>query len=648
MRGLRILGLVVVVVLLVVVFWRWDFLLPFVDAAASSRLGHKVTIQHLHVRLGGTTVITATGISIANPDGFPASEPAFGSIDQLIVAVDVGAYIRHQVLTLTSIEVDHPVFNIRQADGHNNYTLPASQSGGSGKPPQLGDLIINNGTASVIMPAEKSDFRVTMHTAPAPADSKLFSGGEIVVTADGTYTGAPVTGKFVGGALLSLRDKSAPYPIDLHVQNGSTVLSLQGTVLDPADFAGARLKLSLAGQNMANLYQLTGVPIPSTPPYSLAGNVDYANGGFRFTDIAGRVGSSDLEGSIIETPGSPRRQVTAVLSSHRVDLTDLAGFLGATPGKASTPGQDSATQKAQAAAAARPNLLPKTPLNPPRLNVANIDLRYHGGHIINGDVPLDDVVVHLIIDNGRITLNPLNFAVGTGTIASQIDLRPVDGVLHTAAKIDFRNLPLARLMAATHSFAGDGTLGGAAYVTGTGNSVAEIMGHGNGGAKLFLQHGGDISALLVDLAGLQFGDAVLSALGIPQKAPVNCIVSDFTLTNGQIDTKAFLVATTEANILGSGTVDLTDETLHLALRTEATHISIGSLSTPINIGGTLKHPSVAPAAGPLAEKAGAAVALGVLFPPLALIPTIRLGLGDKNACVDTLASVRAGTPHNPK
>ncbi len=220
--------------------------------------------------------------------------------------------------------------------------------------------------------------------------------------------------------------------------------------------------------------------------------------------------------------------------------------------------------------------------------------------------------------------------------------------MHATAQIDFRNLPLARLMAATHTFAGDGTLGGAAYVTGTGNSVAEIMGHGNGGAKLFLQHGGDISALLVDLAGLQFGDAVLSALGIPQKAPVNCIVSDFTLTNGQMDTKAFLVATTEANILGSGTVDLTDETLHLALRTEATHISIGSLSTPINIGGTLKHPSVAPAAGPLAAKAGAAIALGVLFPPLALIPTIRLGLGDKNACVDTLASVRAGTPHNPK
>ncbi len=649
MRVLKILGGLLVIVLLLIIFWNWDWFIPLVDATASASLGHKVTIQHLHVRLGGTTQVAADGITIANPDGFPATEPLFGSVDRLLIDVNIAAYIQHQLLSLTTIEIDHPVFNVRQLpDGRTNYALPSTKSASSGKPPELGDLIINNGSASIIMPADKSNFDLTVATGPAPAGSKLFTGGEIVIGAKGTYDNAPITGKFIGGALLSLRDSNIPYPIDLHVENGSTVASLVGTLKDPQHFAGADLRLSLAGQNMADLYQLTGVPIPATPPYSIAGDVDYAGQAFRLTNIAGRVGSSDLEGSIIETPQSPRRQVTATLVSHRVDLTDLAGFLGGTPGKATTPGQDAATKAAQARAAARPNLLPETQFNLPKLNVANIDLHYRGDHIINGDVPLDDVVVHLIINNGRITLDPLNFAVGTGTIASTIDLNPVDGVLHTKANIQFRHLPLARLMAATHSFAGDGTLGGAAHLTGTGNSVAAIMGHGNGGAQLFLQHGGDISALLVDLAGLQFGDAVLSALGIPNKAPVNCIVADFGLTNGQVDTRAFLIATTEANILGSGTVDLTDEKLHLGMQTEATHFSIGSFSTPINIGGTLKNPSVLPAAGPLAARAGGAVALGILFPPLALIPTIRLGLGDKNSCEDTLTNIRQGHPHNPK
>jgi uncharacterized protein involved in outer membrane biogenesis len=135
-------------------------------------------------------------------------------------------------------------------------------------------------------------------------------------------------------------------------------------------------------------------------------------------------------------------------------------------------------------------------------------------------------------------------------------------------------------------------------------------------------------------------------LGIPNKADVQCMVSDFVLTDGVVDTKSLLLATTEANILGTGTVNLTDETLNLKLDTEATHFSIGSLSTPINIGGTMKHPSVLPAAGPLAARAVPAVGLGILFPPLALLPTIRLGLGDKNACADTMENLRAGRPKN--
>jgi hypothetical protein len=109
-----------------------------------------------------------------------------------------------------------------------------------------------------------------------------------------------------------------------------------------------------------------------------------------------------------------------------------------------------------------------------------------------------------------------------------------------------------------------------------------------------------------------------------------------------------LLATKEANILGKGNVNLTDEKLDLQLWTEATHFSIGSLSTPINIGGTLKNPSILPAPGPLAARAGPAVALGFLFPPLAILPTIRLGLGDKNACADTIMALHEGKPHNPK
>lgn len=650
MRGviwLKILFPLVVIILLMAIFWNWDWFIPLVDAQASAELGRKVTMQHLHVGLGRGVTVTATGVTIANPDGFPASEPPFATIDRLSVRVDALGYIRRRTLSLTTIALDHPVINVRQLpNGTNNYTLKSS-SHATGKLPRLGNLLINHGTASVIMPLQKSNFDLAIQTREAPPGARLFTGGEIVVDAHGTYANAPITGRFIGGALLSLRNPSAPYPVDLHVQNGTTMASLIGTVEDPTNLAGAHLLLNLSGQNMANLYLLTGVPVPATPPFKLSGYIVYSGGAFRFEHFAGRVGYSDIEGTIVEAPGSPRPTVTADLTSRQVDLTDFVGVLGGTPGKLTTPGQTAATRAAIAKANASANLLPHTKVNLPEISAANVDLRYRGEKIINRDVPLDNVLVHLTIINGRITVDPLNFAVGTGTIASDVFLNPVGGVLHAKGTIDFRQVQLSRLMAATRTFAGDGTVGGSAYFAGTGNSVADILGHGTGHASFYLQNGADVSALMVDLAGLQVGDAILSALGIPVKTQIQCLVSDFSLTDGLVDTKTFLLATKAANILGSGTVSLSTERLDLALRTQATHFSIGSLSTPIHIGGTLKNPRALPEPGPLAGRAVPAIGLGILFPPLALIPTIRLGLGDKNACADTITSLNEGHPHNP-
>ncbi|MBU6448978.1 MAG: AsmA family protein [Rhodospirillales bacterium] len=639
---IRITFPIIIVFLLLYIFWDWDWFIPFVDARASASLGRQVSIQHLHVRLGSTTIIRADGVSIANPKGFPASDPPLATIGELQVNVALFHYLRHQELDLPLIAVRQPVFTVRQSGSQNNYTLNMAPSGKTSKPPKLGLLIIRNGSASIKLPSYKTDMNLSFYTRKAPAGDKLFTGGEVLATAKGTYAGAPVTGTFTGGALLSLRTATTPYPVDLHLQNGTTAASLIGTLSDPAHLAGADLRLSFAGQDMANLYQLTGVPIPETPPFSLTGLVDYDHGVFRFRDLVGKIGSSDLEGSISEAPGNPRRKITANLRSNRVDLTDLAGFLGGTPGKTTTPGQTAATKAKVEQAAASPYLLPHTPINLPKIKAADVDLRYRGEHIINKGQPLDDLVVHLIINDGHITVDPLNFGVGTGTIASSIDLNGNAQPLQAKANIDFRHLQLSRLLKSTSGFAGNGTIGGSAWVAGSGDSMAAILGHGDGHASLFLQNGGNVSALLIDLAGLQAGQAVLSALGVPQKTPIHCMISDFTLQNGQMNTNAFLIATNESNILGRGTADLTTEKLNLHMWTEATHLSIFNLSTPINIGGTLKNPSVLPAPGPLAARLGGAIGLGVLFPPLAIIPTIRLGLGDKNACVDTLTALREG------
>ena len=122
--------------------------------------------------------------------------------------------------------------------------------------------------------------------------------------------------------------------MDLHLANGSTHVSLVGTVQGLLAFAGADLQLDLAGEDMANLYPLTGIPIPSTPKYEVRGQLAYADGKIRVDRIDGTVGHSDIEGSVAEAPGQARPDVTMDLSSRQVDLVDLGGFIGAKPARA--------------------------------------------------------------------------------------------------------------------------------------------------------------------------------------------------------------------------------------------------------------------------------------------------------------------------
>lgn len=383
---------------------------------------------------------------------------------------------------------------------------------------------------------------------------------------------------------------------------------------------------------------LTGIPLAKTPPYRLTGQLDFQGGHIQFRNFAGHMGRSDLEGSIDVNPGKPVL-VNAELRSNQVDLADLGGLIGAEPGHVATPGQTPEKRAQVAAARASPGLLPTKPISSSELHFANVRLRYRGEHILGNSIPLDNLVVVLDMTNGAVDLHPISFGVGPGSIKGNVALAPVaNKQMHAKADIDFDRVDVSKLMAATHTFGGAGTVSGTGTIDTTGNSMATFMGNGNGGIRLGMV-GGDLSSLLVDLSGLEFGNALLSALGIPQRTPVQCLVDDMPLQHGVVSLNPLILDTGEAIVHGSGTMDLKDEALNLQLRTEPKHLSIGSLPAPINVSGTFKHPSIRPGAE-LAVRGGLAAALGVVFPPLAALPMIQLGVGNNHACGQVLAGMK--------
>lgn len=641
-RRLVWIGIPVVIVILLVAFWNWDWFIPLVESRASAAIGRPVTMAHLHVQLGRTVRVTADDVVVSNPKGWTQSDPPFVTIKVLTVEADAMALVTGRGLILPVISVNTPKVLVAETkDGDANFRL--STGSGSGSPPKIGNVRITDGQAHVLVPKLKADFDAKIDTHGEGKDAKL------VVDAKGTYAAQPITAKLVGGALLSLRDAAHPWPVDLDVANGPTRVALNGTIKDPLKFQGANVDLRLSGPDMGLLEPLVGFPIPKTAAYRIAGKLDLDGlDKISFTDFRGRLGNSDVEGTISEAPsgtetnGKPKPVVTMDLRSEHVDLADLAGFIGGVPGRSNTANATAKEREAVKKANASPKLLPETPISVPRLDWADIHLRYHGAHIEGRNMPLDNLTVVMDAVDGRITVHPISFGIGKGQLEGDIALIPESGkMVHAKVDLHMRNMDVARMMAATHTFQGAGSVSGVGAIDSTGDSLASLMGNGNGEVKMAMA-GGDLSSVLVDLTGLEFGNALLSALGIPQKTPVQCFVGDLVLKRGILDFRTLVLDTGEAITNVGGDIDLAKETLDLQLKTDAKHFSIGSLPTRIHIGGTFKDPSIRPGAE-VAARAGAAAGLAVLFAPLAILPTIQFGTSeaDDARCGELLREARA-------
>ena len=100
--------------------------------------------------------------------------------------------------------------------------------------------------------------------------------------------------------------------------------------------------------------------------------------------------------------------------------------------------------------------------------------------------------------------------------------------------------------------------------------------------------------------------------------------------------------TSETLLLGSGTINLGDETLDLTIRPKTKDFSPLSLRSPLYVQGSFKHPQFRPDYARIGLRAGAAAALAtVTAPAAALVATTDLGRGKDVPCGSEPATAKA-------
>lgn len=600
-----------------------------------------------------------------------ADSPTMASVDHATASVQLWPLLARHV-SIGTVSLQHPEIALaRTADGTNNWTFERKddEAPRSGWTFDVDRLVISDGLLAYADGVKDLDLQARVQTTePADATAQTAEATTTTTSAasapgarpvaaassasapssatardsvratpatyglrfqlEGRYAKAQVQGSGQAGHVISLRDKVVDYPLQIELSAGSVALSAEGILANPGALSGLDFDVALRGDSMADLYDVTGLVLPNTPAFKtrgrLTGSLEPERAVWEYTDFRGKVGESDLQGSLKYTSGKPRPRLTGTMTSNQLRLADLGPAIGTTKPGNTNRGRDQ-----------RGKVLPDAKFAAERWNAMDMDIVFKGRHIIRPEsLPLENLSLRAVMENAQLKLAPLTFGVAEGKIESQVSIDGRTAPLKAQIRGTVQGLQLSALFPKVELMKKSlGRMDGAVALQSTGDSVGGLLGNGTGEMRLYVRDG-RLSKQLLDLAALNVGSIIVSRLfGENTEVHLRCAVADFTVVDGLATTRVVKMSTDDAVVEATGTIDLGTEEMNMRIKPESLEWKFLSLRSPLYVKGTFGNPDIGVEAGPLLLRAGAAVVAAVVAPAaLALVPITVPAADDDTHC----------------
>ncbi|MFL1528511.1 AsmA family protein [Pseudomonas sp. O230] len=667
------LAVLLALLVLIIVFFDWNRIKPTINSKVSEELhrafainGNLAVVWRRELDQGGWRAwvpwphVVAEDLSLGNPDW--SKPPQMVTLKRVELRISPLALLAQRV-TIPRIDLTEPNADLqRLADGRANWTFKFDPKDPNATPSNwivdigaigfdkghvtLDDQSLNTQLDLIIDPLGKpipfSDIvgdkaaKTAQEKGGAPQDYAF------ALKVKGQYHGQKLAGEGKIGGLLALQDSARPFPLQAQLKIADTRVELAGTLTDPLNLGALDLRLKLAGSSLGNLYPLTGVTLPDTPPYATDGHLIarlHEPGGavFRYEEFNGKIGESDIHGSLAYVASQPRPKLSGSLLSNQLLFADLAPLIGA---------DSNAKQKARGGESKQPadKVLPVEEFKTERWRDMDADVEFTGKRIVHSEkLPFNDLYTHLVLTDGVLSLEPLRFGVAGGKLDAQIRLNGRTEPLEGNAKLSARGFKLKQLFPTFEPMKTSfGELNGDADISGRGNSVAKLLGTANGKLKMLINDGA-ISRELMELAGLNVGNYVVGKIFGDKAVKINCAAADFDIKTGLATTRLFVFDTENAIIYIDGTANMATEQLDLTITPESKGWRLISLRSPLYVRGKFIKPDAGVKAVPLLLRGAGMVALGVIAAPAAgLLALVAPSGGEPNQCAPLLEQMKAG------
>ena len=597
----------------------------WLEKQVASRIQREVQIEDIRLHAAWPPRVSFARLRIGNPQW--AKTPNLIDAAGLSARVEVPPLFRRRIVV--------PLLEARQAEAglEQKGEQATWRFGDQEKGPSSIDLravVLEDGHIVYLHDDEDTALDVKVK-------GSLGERGELKLDGNGKFRGEAVKAVATLPAL-------APNPAESIrvVAKGSvgrTQASADGTLT--TDLRAVDVKFQLAGKSLKDLHKITGMVLPDTPPYNLAGRLRHEGEAFVFDPFNGKIGDSDIAGAVNYTKGGKRPLLKAELRSKLLDFDDLGPLVGAPPrtgaGETASPEQ----QAEAAAVRASTHVLPRKPYNTEKWDDMDADVKLVAARVQRPkQLPIDSLSTHLVLKDGVMRLDPLNFGVAGGKVVSRVSIdsntKPAAG--HIRARIE--NLKLAQLFPTLKTMEDAfGHLYGGFDLKGQGASIGQLLATSNG-TMVLTANGGRVSELLTQLLEIDIAKAAMLLGTRKQQVDLRCAVGKFNVKDGVVSPESFIVDTSETLVNVKGTVDLDDERLDIETRGRGKSPSALTLRTPIVLEGPLKKPSVHPKAGPLVAQVAVAGALAAANPALAVVPFLDSGKKQDADCDKLMAEAR--------
>lgn len=591
--GIVLISLLCIIVLLITLM-DWNWVRDSVERQVSEETGRTFNIEgDLTVDWSWTPRVRMERIYFANASW--SKQPYMLKLAALEFQIDLYQLILGRVV-FPDISLTRPQILLEKSpEGKSNWEFQTDaddEEVGRTDFPIIQQLRIEDGRVVFRELATNTKIIAKLSTIQGQAGS----GETVLLEAQGKVDGQPLKINVNADSLNKLQDAEAPYFINLMLEMGGSTIQLDGKLREPFELKGIDAQFTMtvpAPEKFSPFLTMIGAPLPDLPPYQLKGNLLRESTVWQIVDLDGRVGDSDLTGAIRLDTGSERLAIKADLASRNLDFDDLGPVIGIAPdtgpGETASPSQEQEAEQEEESAF----VLPKDPIDFEKLRLIDADITFRGKRI-ESILPLDDLHLQIIADNGQLTLAPLNFGIAAGNVQSRIKLNARNQPVKSKIEIEIQHVRLNEILRRFEiADKSAGLIGGRGVFWFKGNSVAETLASADGGL-LMLMTGGQLDSLLVELSGLDVGETLVTLIGDQKDLDINCAFVDLPTKNGIMTMDTLVIDTEDTIYMGKGSIDFTQEQLDLVIDPKPKDLSIFSARAPLDITGSFKEPAFSP------------------------------------------------------